>query len=745
LTFYFPQISDGPLPTGILSTKFQFVNLSNSSASVTLTLSQDDGSPWPINAPPISLPPGGAAFWQTGGQSSHLQGGAIIRSDQPIATTAVVISNDSQGNSLGETPAAEIAPQTQSVASGDGIAVFNPSSQPATLLLNLLDPGGNVVSTTQSGPLPPGGHMSGMATDLFGSALPGGSIEVGTGSPLSASVSVAALMATGAQAAASVEQSNASPILITPTLDSSRKASLVIGGAGGTLSVTDANGNIFTLIVPAKALLSPQNIVMTPVIAAGALPAGSLTAGVQLEPDGLALYEPALLKVQLAAPLDSPVAIGWYGSGPGIYLNPVLTADPDLTMVLTHFSGASVAQMTRADVTAVLKDVINAWDLNMSAVGYLAQLAHQTALTGGDASEYLAALIDKIADVYADAIVPLVQLAFQLQDDDLIRCALQHGLQLERQIDLLGANATYDSIGMAINQLLLDATTVLAQHAQQRCMQHDPTASIDLLDVERFAQLLGIPTGLDLTMLNACSPDLELDFTSAMTLSQQSPATSANYSGQISAKVHLISKFGPLPGIADPTSDFKVSFSLSGTTNENYSNVTYNATVTALTGSCTISLASSTPSTLSVLPGGGDNISRIDYVLTPVFEPTVVSDGLTPLCSFCPVVPKTPADIKLYIDPGDPTEYSSSSTSCGSAMSNYWLDVWRTFHGRDPTLTPISGWVLSGSDGSFASNDFMNSLKVTSGQISQSETEKSSLRIINLMINFGRTLSTKTR
>jgi hypothetical protein len=734
VTFYYPQVADGPSPTATLSTNFQFVNLSSRPASIILALSQDDGSPAPVTAPEISLPPGGAASWQSGGQSVYFHGGAIVNSNQPLAITAIVTSTDAQGNFLGETAAAEAAPQTQSVAAGDGVAVLNPSSQPAALTLNLLDPAGNLVSSAQAGPLPPGGRLSGMVSDLFaGAAVTGGSIEVRTGSPLAASVSVAALTSDGAQTSASLEQPTApQPALVTPVIDSGHTVSAVIGGAGGSLTLTDAKGDIFTLTIPAAALLSPQTIVMTAVTAASGLPMGTLAAGVQLQPDGLALFAPALLKVQLAAPPVSPAAIGWYGSGAGVYLNPVLPSDRDLTMVLMHFSVAGITQMTTDQVTAFLQNIINAWDLNSSAVAYWAQLAHQTALAGGDSLQYMAALLDKLADAYADAIVPLAQLAFQTQDDGLISCAMQHALDLLRKWTLLSGE-TNSPIQMALQQLVDDLAALLEKNALQRCQQHDPAALNNLVAALRTAALLGISQSVDPGAIASCVPALELNFTSAVTLNQQSPLTSASFSGQISANVPLI--VGPLQAPVDPAGDFVASFPLTGSTSESYTNVTYTGTAQGSTGSCTVSLTSSTPSTLSVIAGTGTHMSRIDYQIAPLFQPDAVSDGLTQLCSFCPNIPQAPASIELYIDPGKPSESAAGPpAACGpnSFMSNYWFNVWQAFHGKDPSATPISGWIIPGSGGSFASKDITNSVAI-SGQVSESEAEKSSLKLMNVL------------
>ena len=91
----------------------------------------------------------------------------------------------------------------------------------------------------------------------------------------------------------------ANPVNLTVTLDGSRAATADIPVTGGTLSVTDAKGNKFTLTIPDKALASPETIRMTPVASAGGIPlSGNLVGAVQLEPEGLVLFQLATLTME---------------------------------------------------------------------------------------------------------------------------------------------------------------------------------------------------------------------------------------------------------------------------------------------------------------------------------------------------------------------------------------------------------------------------------------------------------------
>ena len=72
----------------------------------------------------------------------------------------------------------------------------------------------------------------------------------------------------------------ADPLSVTPTYDAARTAVAALGPAGGSLTATGADGDTFELTIPEGALLSPQQIRMTPATAIGGLPlSGGLRRG----------------------------------------------------------------------------------------------------------------------------------------------------------------------------------------------------------------------------------------------------------------------------------------------------------------------------------------------------------------------------------------------------------------------------------------------------------------------------------
>ncbi len=140
---------------------------------------------------------------------------------------------------------------------------------------------------------------------------------------------------------------------VAAQLDDSRAASAVIPVSGGTLSTVGADGTVFTLILPDGALLSEEEITMTPVTAIDRLPlSGGLAAAVQLGPEGLQLFQAATLVIQTPTPVavDSEITFAWRGSGDEFFLYPPdPLGTPEVTLDVFNLSGYGVGRGTSAD------------------------------------------------------------------------------------------------------------------------------------------------------------------------------------------------------------------------------------------------------------------------------------------------------------------------------------------------------------------------------------------------------------
>lgn len=143
---------------------------------------------------------------------------------------------------------------------------------------------------------------------------------------------------------------------VAAQLDASHSASSVIPASGGSLSVTGADGTVFTLTVPAGALLSDEEITMTPVSAIDRLPlSGGLAAAVELSPEGLQLFQPATLVIAPPVPIAAgdETTFAWRGTGDEFFLfPPEPLATSSITLSVFHLSGYGAGRGSGADQTA---------------------------------------------------------------------------------------------------------------------------------------------------------------------------------------------------------------------------------------------------------------------------------------------------------------------------------------------------------------------------------------------------------
>lgn len=695
--FLFPQIYDGPAPEGGLRTTFILTNLSKTaSASPNIVFTREDGSTVQLTGfdPTQPVPPGGTAFWQTDGASASLAVvSALIQSDQPLAVAALVTTADGNANVLSESALPASIPNYQLLVPFDmssgmspGAAFLNTGGRALTASLTLLDPDGATLATAQTSPIPGNGRLSGGLQDFFpGATTTSGSILVSTGTPAFLSLASAALRTgqlsrSGAAALQIPVRASATPAPVNPKLDAAHVASADISTAGGSLSVTDAKGNKFTLTIPQGALTDRETIRLTTIASATGVSGPGLTAAVQLEPDGLALLRPATLRIDLASPAPAGAfPIGWRGSAgtvtPGLYLNPTTPDTRSLTLVMTHFSGAGVGGF---DLTNDLLSIANQLDLVNSAAAYWISQGRADTLAGdADAAAIDGRQLQDTLDIGMDTVViPMMELAMASDDEDVMRCALTIAFGSARQMELLGYGD--DPRVAAISDFAQYCFQRMAAKVKARCLAKDFTAYFDVIGVLRQGALLGIPVDIDPT---ACLPALELDFKSQMT-GDIPVGLTGSFDATISAKVILTGGFDKqaLTAVTDPTKDLYTNFVLSGTTNETYDALQF--IVNGVPSYCSVAVKSRTGSTLTVKPGADPQLSRAQFRFDPHYDPQALTQNGQQLCSFCPVYRKTPVQVSLWLDPGKPGEVvtvTCNGVPLDTPMNSWWT-AWVTNH-----------------------------------------------------------------
>jgi len=119
----------------------------------------------------------------------------------------------------------------------------------------------------------------------------------------------------------------------------------VITEAGGTITATGSNGAIYTLSIPRDAMPSTTQIAIYPITSVANLPGGvSVSAGVQITPDGIQLRRPATFTIQFPSGTD-PKGLGgilWTGDADKVHPYPANIQGQTVTMHLFHFTAPGV-------------------------------------------------------------------------------------------------------------------------------------------------------------------------------------------------------------------------------------------------------------------------------------------------------------------------------------------------------------------------------------------------------------------
>lgn len=128
-------------------------------------------------------------------------------------------------------------------------------------------------------------------------------------------------------------------------LDKKQTASRKVSPAGGSVSLTAADGSKFTLDVPANALEKEVEITMTAVKTLDGAPLDKNTpTAVQLEPSGLLFKEMLTLTIVPAKeiPVKNQIIFGYEGDGKDYHLALIDHKSKDIKIKLMEFSGAGV-------------------------------------------------------------------------------------------------------------------------------------------------------------------------------------------------------------------------------------------------------------------------------------------------------------------------------------------------------------------------------------------------------------------
>ena len=154
---------------------------------------------------------------------------------------------------------------------------------------------------------------------------------------------------TGTEASTTTAADRVESLPIEFAGEESASATAEIGPDGGTLSTTADDGTNFTLTIPEGALFSTETITMTPIGSAESPLETARFLGVIMEPDGLILFEPAILEIG-GADIDAEASYGFSAesSGDGLHLTPT-TISEGVGVMVPHFSSVGVVNAQFAE------------------------------------------------------------------------------------------------------------------------------------------------------------------------------------------------------------------------------------------------------------------------------------------------------------------------------------------------------------------------------------------------------------
>ncbi|HET7443161.1 MAG TPA: hypothetical protein VFJ57_00740 [Solirubrobacterales bacterium] len=303
----------------------------------------------------------------------------------------------------------------------------------------------------------------------------------------------------------------ANPLDVEAHTDPSRRATATIDTWGGTLETTGADGTHYKLTVPEGALLSPEQISMTPIAAVDDLPfAGGLAAGVQLEPSGLRFSDYVTVEISDHPPVAPAQETGFLYQRDGVefQLYPVQESASKTTFKIIHFSGVGIASGTEAERNAQLlratRDVEGRFGQQLA-----------TYIRPGEEINYTA--VKATLRAYHDQILkPLVTAA--TSDDGLAIQAIHRYLSWSRMVQLLFADEDFMlAERAALEDQWLAIIKNAAKKAYRRCIDENrPQELTMILAWSRMLALMGLNAEIPADGIWRCAR-FELDFHTKIT------------------------------------------------------------------------------------------------------------------------------------------------------------------------------------------------------------------------------------
>lgn len=230
------------------------------------------------------------------------------------------------------------------------------------------------------------------------------------------------------------------PIDVKVQLDQKQTATGKVSPDGGSVSLKAADGSVFTLEVPAKALDAETMITMTVVKSMTGAPLDNNTpTAVQFEPSGLFFKEIATLTIIPGKdiPIKQQLVFGYDSDGKDYHMMPVDPKSKEIKVRMMHFSGAGVGSASDQAWAANLAiQASTASTRLMQKLGEATQSDRIKNVFDGNENE-AGAIIDSILDQFYDQVV-LKGIAAAELDCKFAKQSLDDLIKLERLKHVLG-------------------------------------------------------------------------------------------------------------------------------------------------------------------------------------------------------------------------------------------------------------------------------------------------------------------
>lgn len=231
------------------------------------------------------------------------------------------------------------------------------------------------------------------------------------------------------------------PMSATLDRDTNRVAIVMVDVAGGSMSLTNAEGTVLRLELPAGAVTEPTEVRMTSLRGMEGAPlGGGWIGGAHLEPDGLVLRKAATLTIQSGAPLGTNVvAMGYEGEGLDLHEEPAFVSDRTLRIPVLHFCGHGAGKPRGIDWDRIAASMGGSCRASSRAQSRIAELIRKGLADPTPDGAIPAGILRDIEGVFfewwGETVLPFVDAA--RRDETMLSLAVNEYLLWAKQLDII--------------------------------------------------------------------------------------------------------------------------------------------------------------------------------------------------------------------------------------------------------------------------------------------------------------------